>query len=66
MPQVWCQPWTILSTGSAAVLIVNTVLHNTIATSIITLVILAWWYLFLVLVPSSYREAAEEQNRQIR
>ena len=55
----WCQPWSIVSTG---VLLVGgswTVLHRLWISLPLALGVLAWWLLFLVLVPAAYRSAAE-------
>ena len=55
----WCQPWSIVSTG---VLLVGgswAVLHRLWISLPLALGVLAWWLLFLVLVPTAYRSAAE-------
>jgi len=55
----WCQPWSIVSTG---VLIVGgswALLHRLWISLPLALGVLAWWLLFLVLVPAAYRSAAE-------
>ena len=55
----WCQPWSILSTG---VLVVGgswALLHRLWISLPLALGVLAWWLLFLVLVPAAYRSAAE-------
>ena len=55
----WCQPWSIVSTG---VLLVGgswAVLHRLWISLPLALGVLAWWLLFLVLVPAAYRSAAE-------
>ena len=55
----WCQPWSIVSTG---VLLVGgswAVLHRLWISLPLALGVLAWWLLFLVLVPAAYRATAE-------
>lgn len=65
----WCQPWSILATGSIIVGGVWTVSgHSPGWTALVALPIGAWWGLFLVLMPAQYREYVEglmeEQLRQ--
>ena len=63
---VWCQPWSIISTGCLFVGCSWAVLHNTVVTALATLPIAAWWYLFLVLYPASYTESVEAYRDQQR
>lgn len=52
----WCQPWTIVGTGSLSVATAWSQLHGAIGISvaaIISAAVLVWWYLFLVLYPQS-------------
>ena len=56
----WCQPWSIVSTG---VLLVGgswAVLHRLWISLPLSVGVLAWWLLFLVLVPAAYRSAADQ------
>ena len=53
----WCQPWTILLTGCCAVVASWLLLQRWWITSLLALGVTGWWWLFLVLVPRSYREA---------
>ena len=55
----WCQPWSIVSTGVVVVGGPWTVLHRLWVCLPLALGVLAWWLLFLVLVPAAYRSAAE-------
>jgi len=50
----WCQPWSILLTGLVISIGSWFFLHRLWITLPITLAILAWWILFLVLVPAAY------------
>ncbi len=50
----WCQPWSILLTGFLISIGSWLFLHRLWITLPITLAILAWWILFLVLVPAAY------------
>lgn len=47
----WCQPWTILLTGSGLVGGSWVLLHRWWITLPLTVAVLAWWGLFLVVVP---------------
>ena len=64
----WCQPWTIVLTGSGIVVGSHAVLgalHWWEALTVLpAAVIAAWWYLFLVLYPASWRESVEEARRR--
>lgn len=51
----WCQPWSILLTGVAAVAASWWWLQRWWITAPVGLAVLLWWLLFLVLVPASYR-----------
>ena len=56
----WCQPWSIVSTG---VLVVGGswgLLHQLWISLPLALGVLAWWLLFLVLVPAAYRSASDQ------
>ena len=58
---VWCQPWSILTSGTAVVAGVRWLSGGSvIATCVAAAPILVWWYLFLVLVPADFRKYAEE------
>jgi len=52
----WCQPWSIVLTGVVITLGSWQFLHRLWITLPITLAILAWWMLFLVLVPAAYKK----------
>ena len=49
----WCQPWTILLTGSLAIGGSWLLLHWLWLTLPIALLVMIWWWLFLIAVPSS-------------
>ena len=62
----WCQPWTIVATGSAVVSVAYAVSSGSPwITALVAVPIGVWWWLFLVLVPGSYREAAQEHNNRL-
>lgn len=59
---VWCQPWSILVSGTAFVAGARWISGGSnIATGVAAVPILVWWYLFLVLVPADFRKYAEEK-----
>ena len=60
----WCQPWTILTTGSAVIGGVWGISSNIWATGLVAVPVFLWWYLFLIVVPDSYRLQAQEQNNR--
>lgn len=53
----WCQPWSILLTGIALITGSWLLLHNLWVSSLVTLPVLGWWFLFLVLWPQAMRES---------
>ena len=55
----WCQPWTILSTGTAIVAAPAVVLHLKWLSALVALPIVAWWYVFLVVAPKQYSDYVE-------
>lgn len=59
---VWCQPWSIVASGTAFVAGARWISGGSIiATCIAAAPILVWWYLFLVLVPADFRKYAEDK-----
>ncbi|WP_413743922.1 DUF6737 family protein [Synechococcus sp. MIT S9451] len=58
----WCQPWSILLTGLCISLASWWFFHFLWLTIAVSLAVLLWWLLFLVLAPSAYRLAAEQDQ----
>ncbi|MAH56984.1 MAG: hypothetical protein CMN91_00830 [Synechococcus sp. ARS1019] len=56
----WCQPWTILLTGVVVIGLSWFVIQLIWFTAFIALGVMAWWLLFLVLVPKAYLESQTE------
>jgi hypothetical protein len=48
----WCQPWTILLTGTVAITTSWLVLAIWWLTAAVAVLVLAWWCLFLLIVPN--------------
>ena len=59
----WCQPWTIVGTGTAITAAPWLLTHSPWWTFVVAIPILAWWYLFLLVMPMQYRSYAEEVNK---
>ncbi len=60
----WCQPWSILLTGCAAIAGSWLLLARLWITIPCAGLVLLWWWLFLVLVPASYRAQAGGIDQQ--
>ena len=58
----WCQPWTILTTGVLVVTASWLLLGLWWISLPVALGVLAWWGLFLLLVPAARRAAQQEQG----
>ena len=48
----WCQPWTIIGFGLTSIFTIWKVFNNLIITTIVSLIILSWWSVFLIFAPS--------------
>ena len=55
----WCQPWTIVLTGSMVVYAPTAVFHAKWLSALVALPIGAWWYVFLILFPKQFAEYVE-------
>jgi len=53
----WCQPWSILLTGILMIAGSWLVLHLWWLTGGVSVVIAAWWLLFLVLMPTAWKDS---------
>ena len=60
----WCQPWTILVTGASGISLSWLLFNSIIFTIMTSAAVLAWWYLFLILVPSSYASAVRQMKEE--
>ncbi|KAJ0453814.1 hypothetical protein HanIR_Chr15g0733351 [Helianthus annuus] len=61
----WCQPWTITLTGASVIASSWLILHNIIATSLASLLIGTWWYIFLYSYPKAYTEMIAERRKKV-
>jgi membrane protein YdbS with pleckstrin-like domain len=63
----WCQPVTILATGGALVGGVWALSSGSPWwTGAAAVPIVAWWFLFLAIMPAQYREYAESVNAELQ
>ena len=58
----WCQPWSILTFGILVLVLSWKLLNNIIITSILGLLIVFWWILFLVIAPISYESITDKKQ----
>lgn len=56
----WCQPWSILLAGSAAISISWFVIHAIWFTALVGVGVMLWWLLFLVVVPKAYLDSLSD------
>ena len=56
----WCQPWSIITFGILVLIFSWTFLKNFIITTIVGFFIIAWWALFLIIVPRLYDETTNK------
>ncbi|KAF7804747.1 uncharacterized protein G2W53_043858 [Senna tora] len=61
----WCQPWTITLTGVFIVAFSWFIFHSVPVTSVIALLICAWWYIFLYSYPKAYSEMIAERREKV-
>ena len=57
----WCQPWSILLTGVLVIAGSWFLLHRWWISAPVAVAVLAWWGLFLVVVPAAYRAGTLEE-----
>ncbi|XP_062214872.1 uncharacterized protein LOC133915651 [Phragmites australis] len=62
---VWCQPWTILLSGTVAVACSWVLLQSIVITAGVSFAICAWWYIFLYSYPKAYTEMIAERRRKV-
>ncbi|XP_061367002.1 uncharacterized protein LOC133310125 [Gastrolobium bilobum] len=61
----WCQPWTITLTGVSVIGISWLILQSMVVTSVISLLICAWWYIFLYSYPKAYSKMIAERRERV-
>jgi len=55
----WCQPWSILLTGVAAVILSWLWLRIWWLSTLTAAAVVVWWTLFLVVVPRAWKRSVE-------
>jgi len=58
----WCQPWSIVLSGSCSVAGSWVVMQRWWITGPLACGVVLWWLLFLVLVPAAYKRQITTQN----
>ncbi|XP_019456890.1 PREDICTED: uncharacterized protein LOC109357399 [Lupinus angustifolius] len=61
----WCQPWTITLTGVSIIAITWFILKSVLVTSLISLLIGAWWFIFLYSYPKAYSQMIAERRQKV-
>jgi len=60
----WCQPLSILLTGVLVIAGSWLLLHRWWISAPVAVAVLAWWGLFLLLVPAAYLDEAGEPEKR--
>ena len=60
----WCQPWTIVLTGFLLLSVSWYLLHSAWLTGLLAIGVIAWWLLFLVLIPNLYLSESQDELDQ--
>ncbi|KAL5561687.1 hypothetical protein UlMin_031434 [Ulmus minor] len=61
----WCQPWTISLTGVSAIAFSWLIFQSIVFTTLVSLLIFAWWYIFLYSYPKEYKDMIAERRRRV-
>ncbi|EXB39382.1 hypothetical protein L484_025078 [Morus notabilis] len=61
----WCQPWTITLTGVSAIALSWLILHSVLVTTVVSLLMCAWWYIFLYSYPKAYEDMIAERRKKV-
>ncbi len=59
----WCQPWTILLTGTIIISGSWLLFQKVWLTATISFLILTWWFYFLIFIPYLFKEQSLNQNQ---
>lgn len=67
----WCQPWSIVTTGTCLVAAPTQVFHasgafGVVATGVCVAGVSAWWWIFLVAAPKAYAEDVARIRKAVR
>ncbi|XP_047940153.1 uncharacterized protein LOC125187577 [Salvia hispanica] len=61
----WCQPWTILLSGTGIITASWLILNSVVVTSIAATLICLWWYIFLYSYPKAYSDMITERRNKV-
>ena len=66
MKPPWCQPITIVLTGSSMIVGASSISHSSLLwTAVVAVPVAVWWTVFLVLYPAEWRQYAQQVNAQL-
>ena len=63
---VWCQPWSIVLTGSLFLALAWLFFKSIVLLTLLFPVVLLWWFVFLYLAPLSYDEIYSKEDKLIQ
>eukprot|EP00798_Chlamydomonas_sp_ICE-L_P024857 gene24857-10517_t len=61
---VWCQPSTIVATGTLGIVFSYALFENIFVTAVVSALVAAWWWLFLLVVPGQYKEGIRQHKKE--
>jgi len=59
----WCQPWTIALTGVIGISASWLLLHSIVLTAVVSVLVSAWWFLFLYSYPLAYAQMIAQRRK---
>ena len=59
---LWCQPWTIITSGLVFIYLSWITLHITFLTVTVSIFVFIWWVIFLYFVPRSYQISYKNED----
>ncbi|WP_267383181.1 DUF6737 family protein [Cyanobacterium sp. uoEpiScrs1] len=59
----WCQPWTILLTGTGVILGNWLLFHKIWLIAVTSSFVLIWWFYFLVFIPNLFKQQGLNQEQ---
>ncbi|GAY40673.1 hypothetical protein CUMW_053790 [Citrus unshiu] len=62
----WCQPWTIVLTGALVIVCSWLIFHSLLASTVVSLLVCTWWYIFLYSYPKAYTDMIAERRKKVR
>tara|TARA_B100000700_G_scaffold290260_1_gene348192 strand:+ start:294 stop:542 length:249 start_codon:yes stop_codon:yes gene_type:complete len=59
---IWCQPWSIILTGTLFIFLSWQLFENIYITSLLCIIIFSWWFLFLLVAPILYLDSSNSSG----